>query len=88
MLDFWGVCQLSGELRVPVMKTHAYGFVDYGTDLGSSESVRGDPTHFFSRAGSGAAVGLGVKLGTVRSEYVRDCNRGVWNFMIRYGERY
>jgi hypothetical protein len=44
---------LAAEIQVPIRKTHAYGFVEYGTDLGSSKDVGGNPTEFFQRAGHG-----------------------------------
>ncbi len=66
------ILQLAAEIQVPIRKTHAYGFVEYGTDLGSSKDVQGDPTEFFQQAGHGASYGIGVKLGTVRAEYARD----------------
>ncbi len=66
------ILQLAAEIQVPIRKTHAYGFVEYGTDLGSSKDVRGNPTEFFQQAGHGASYGIGVKLGTVRAEYARD----------------
>ncbi len=64
--------QLAAEIQVPTRKTHTYGFVEYGTDLGSSKDVRGNPTEFFLQAGHGASYGIGVKLGTVRAKYARD----------------
>lgn len=80
--------ELAAEIRVPVRKTHTYGFVEYGTDLGSSKDVRGNPTEFFRRAGHGASYGVGVKLGTVRAEYARDCNAGTGTIFVRFGERF
>ncbi len=82
------ILQLAAEIRVPVRKTHTYGFLEYGTDLGSSKDVRGNPTEFFRRAGHGASYGVGVKLGTVRAEYARDCNAGTGTIFVRFGERF
>lgn len=76
------------ELRVPVKKTHAYCFAEYGTDLGSSKDVRGNPTEFFRRAGKGASYGVGVKLGSIRTEYARDCNTDTGAIFVRFGERF
>lgn len=42
--------------------THTYAFVEYGTDLGSSKDVKGNPTELFFQVGHGASYGLGVKL--------------------------
>ena len=80
--------QLALEVRVPVKKTHIYNFVEYGTDLGSSKDVRGNPTEFFRRSGKGASYGIGVKLGSVRAEYARDCNAGTGALFVRFGERF
>lgn len=80
--------EVSGELRVPVMGQHAYGFYEFGSDLGSSKDLRGNPTEYFRRAGSGVSLGGGVKLGPVRMEYAKDCNAGKGNFFLRFGERY
>jgi hypothetical protein len=40
---------------------HTYGFVEYGTDLGGSKDVQGNPTQFFQWAGHGASYGIGVR---------------------------
>lgn len=80
--------ELASELRIPIMNTHTYGFVEYGTDLGSSKDVRGNPTEFFRRAGSGMSYGLGVKLGLIRAEYIKDCNTGSGALFVRFGERF
>ncbi|MCO5603197.1 hypothetical protein L7F22_057344 [Adiantum nelumboides] len=80
--------ELAGELRVPIMNTHTYGFVEFGTDLGSSKDVRGNPTEFFRRAGNGMSYGLGVKLGLIRAEFIKDCNMGSGSLFVRFGERF
>lgn len=80
--------ELASELRVPIMNTHTYGFVEYGSDLGSSKDVRGNPTEFFRRAGSGMSYGMGVKLGLIRAEYTKDCNTGSGSIFVRFGERF
>ncbi|BDA41547.1 Protein TOC75, chloroplastic [Coccomyxa sp. Obi] len=76
------------ELRVPVLGKHVYGFYEYGTDLGSSKLVKGNPTEYYRRAGSGASLGGGIKLGAVRLEYATDANAGQGNFFVRFGERF
>ncbi|KAK3264374.1 Protein toc75-3, chloroplastic [Cymbomonas tetramitiformis] len=78
------------ELRVPVPKlnSHAYSFYEYGTDLGSSKELAGNPTEFYRRMGKGASWGGGMKLGAVRAEYVHDGNTSKGNFFIRFGERF
>ena len=75
-------------MRLPIWNTHTYGFVEYGTDLGSSKDLRGNPTEFFRRAGSGMSYGLGVKVGLVRTEYAMDCNTGSGSLFVRFGERF
>ena len=80
--------QLAGELRIPVHTTHAYLFGELGTDLGSSKTVPGNPTEYFRRAGIGASYGAGIRLGSVRTEYVRDCNNGTGSLFLRFGERF
>eukprot|EP00249_Psilotum_nudum_P007448 c20564_g1_i1 orf=226-2583(+) len=80
--------ELAMELRLPVMSTHTYGFIEYGTDLGSSKYVKGNPTEFFRRAGHGASYGVGIKLGLIRAEYARDCNTGTGSIFARFGERF
>ncbi|EFJ06297.1 hypothetical protein SELMODRAFT_270688 [Selaginella moellendorffii] len=82
------ILETAAELRVPVKNTHCYGFVEYGTDLGSSKDVRGNPTEFFRRVGHGGSYGVGVKLGLVRAEYARDCNAGSGALYVRFGERF
>ena len=78
----------AAELRLPVLGRQVYAFAEAGSDLGSSEEVRGNPTAYFRRAGAGSSVGAGVKLGAVRLETVRDNNAGRWHVLVHYGERF
>lgn len=80
--------ELATELRIPIFNTHTFAFLEYGTDLGSSKDVRGNPTEFFRRAGNGISYGLGVKLGLIRAEYTQDCNTGSGALFVRFGERF
>jgi outer membrane protein assembly factor BamA len=80
--------EMSAELRVPVLGQHVYGFYEFGSDLGSSKELRGNPTEYFRRAGAGVSYGGGIKLGPVRCEYATDCNAGKGNYFLRFGERY
>lgn len=82
--------QLAAELRIPVprLNTHAYVFGEAGSDLGSSPSVPGNPTEYFRRAGAGAAVGAGIRLASVRTEFIRDLNSGTGSLFLRFGERF
>lgn len=82
------ILELAGEIRLPVKNTHTYAFVEYGTDLGSSKDVKGNPTEFFRRVGHGASYGLGVKLGLMRAEYAVDHNAGTGSVLVRFGERF
>lgn len=76
------------QLPVPVLKKQVYGFFEFGTDLGSSKQVRGNPTEFFRRAGSGSSIGAGIKLGSVRAEYTHDRNAHKGSIFLHYGERF
>lgn len=78
------------ELRLPTpfMNQHMYGFYEYGSDLGSSEDVPGNPTVYFRKPGSGSTAGLGLKVGPSRVEYSRDLNLGRGSFMLNIGERF
>lgn len=50
--------------------------------------VRGNPTEYYRRAGSGSSVGAGVRIGAVRAEAIRDNNSGKTNLWLSYGERF
>ncbi|WVZ66444.1 hypothetical protein U9M48_015657 [Paspalum notatum var. saurae] len=84
--------EIATEVRVPITvknrQTQVYAFAEHGTDLGSSKDVKGNPTEFFRRAGSGSSYGVGVKLGAVRAEYAVDHNAGTGAFFLRFGERF
>ncbi|GAB2234034.1 hypothetical protein Droror1_Dr00003270 [Drosera rotundifolia] len=82
------ILEVAAELRVPVRNTHVYGFVEHGTDLGSSKEVKGNPTEVYRRLGHGSSYGVGVKLGLVRAEYVVDHNSGTGAVFFRFGERF
>lgn len=66
----------------------AYAFYETGTDLGSSKEVRGNPTEYFRRVGRGSSCGVGVRVGALRAEVVRDNNAGKWDLFLQYGERF
>jgi IAP75 family protein translocase len=84
------VAETAVELRLPVprLNTHAYAFWEHASDLGSSKEVPGNPTAYYRRAGAGSCSGVGVKLGAVRSEWVRDHNQGTGALFVRFGERF
>lgn len=78
------------ELRLPVPKlnTHAYAFLEHGTDLGSSKDVVGNPTAYFRKAGSGSSAGFGLKVAAIRTEYIWEGNSRKRAFWAHFGERF
>ncbi len=50
--------------------------------------MRGNPTEYYRRTGSGSSHGVGVKLGGIRAEAIRDNNSGRWHTFLAYGERF
>ena len=50
--------------------------------------VRGNPTEYYRRAGSGSSYGAGIKVGAIRAEAIRDNNAGKWHAFLAYGERF
>lgn len=52
----------AAELRVPVLGKTVYAFYEYGTDLGSSKLVKGNPTEYYRRAGRCGLIFSGVYL--------------------------
>lgn len=54
----------------------------------AAAEVRGNPTEYYRRAGSGSSVGAGVKVGAVRAEAIRDNNSGKTHVWLSYGERF
>ena len=85
--------ETAAEVRFP-LKNHglpgtAYAFVEYGTDLGSSKALEGNPTEYYRKAGSGMSLGAGVKLlGCCRFECARDMNAGKNSLLVNWGERF
>lgn len=66
-------------------------FVDYGTDLGSGDNVKGEPAVVRDKPGSAFGYGLGLRLpttlGTIRLEFALNSEGGnAFNFNI--GERF
>lgn len=85
--------ETAAELRVPLknygLPGTAYAFAEYGSDLGSSRGLEGNPTEYYRKPGAGASCGAGIKvLGACRFEYARDCNAGTGNLFINWGERF
>lgn len=80
----------SGEISFPM-----YGpvegaiFADYGTDLGSGQTVAGDPAGARGKPGTGYGFGAGIRvdspLGPLRLEYaLNDVNQRRFHFGIGY----
>jgi len=85
--------EAAAEVRAPLknigLPGTAYAFAEYGTDLGSSGAVEGNPTEYYRKAGHGMSVGVGLKvLGACRFEYARDCNAGKGTLLVNWGERF
>lgn len=85
--------EAAAEARLPLknykLPGTLYGFVEGGTDLGSSASVPGNPTEYYRKAGSGMSYGVGLKaFGACRFEYARDCNAGTGAVFVHWGERF
>ena len=78
----------AAELRVPVKGRILYAFAEHATDLGSSASVKGNPTQYFRRPGSGTSVGAGVKLGAARLEVASEGLAIPTQINVRFGERF
>eukprot|EP00803_Ostreobium_quekettii_P009719 evm.model.scf_343.9 EVM.evm.TU.scf_343.9 scf_343:69595-74279(+) len=78
------------ELRVPtpVFNHQFYGFYEYGTDMGSSKEVPGNPTQYFRKPGTSSSRGVGLKVGPVRVECVQDLNMGKTGSFVTIGERF
>ncbi|CAL0332496.1 unnamed protein product [Lupinus luteus] len=62
--------------------------MEHGNDLGSSKSLKGNPTEVYRRLGHGSSYGVGLKLGLVRAEYAIDHNSGTGALFFRFGERF
>lgn len=82
--------EMAAEVRMQVPRTRhqAYAFVEHGTDLGSAAFVKGNPTQYFKKAGSGSSYGAGIKIGAVRAEWAKDCNMGRGTWYLKFGERF
>ena len=92
--------QGTAEYRFPIVGFNAFEekfilggnlFIDYATDLGSADAVRGRPAEVRDKPGSGFGYGLGLRLptaiGTVRLEFALNSEGGnAFNFNI--GERF
>jgi outer membrane protein insertion porin family len=69
--------QATAEYRFPIVSiVGGEIFADYGSDLGTGNSVPGDPAGTRSKPGSGFGYGAGIRLnspiGSIRLDYVRN----------------
>jgi outer membrane protein insertion porin family len=84
--------QASAEYRFPIVSIVGGGmFIDYGTDLGTGDSVPGNPAGVRSKPGNGLGYGAGIRLqsplGSIRIDYAIN-NRGEGRVQFGIGERY
>jgi outer membrane protein insertion porin family len=85
--------QATAEYRFPIFSFLGLGiFADYGTDLGTSSSVTGNPAGVRSKPGNGFGYGAGIRilqtpLGTIRLDYGIN-NLGENRIQFGLGERF
>ena len=82
--------EAAAELRlpVPVLKKQVYLYGEHAQDLSAGAALAGNPKEFYNRPGSGTSLGAGMKLGALRAEVARDCNRGTATWFLHFGERF
>jgi outer membrane protein insertion porin family len=85
--------QGTAEYRFPVFSFVGGAlFADFATDIGSGDSVPGNPAGARDKPGSGYGVGLGVRvkspLGPIRVDYTILSNGGDQKFQFGIGERF
>ena len=92
--------QTSAEYRFPIFSTTAFKkeldiggalFIDYATDLGSGDTVPGEPAEARDKPGDGFGYGLGLRtltpIGIVRVDFgIND--QGDTEIIFNLGERY
>lgn len=78
----------AAEVRLPLKGRTLYAFAETASDLGSSQSVLGNPTLYYKRPGSGSSMGLGIKLGAARLECATEGFAKPSVLNIRFGERF
>ncbi|MEO0455187.1 MAG: BamA/TamA family outer membrane protein [Cyanobacteria bacterium P01_A01_bin.114] len=85
--------QATAEYRFPLFTTFLGGalFLDYATDLGSGDTVPGNPAGVRDKPGSGFGYGAGVRiqtpLGQLRLDYGFN-DQGDARFHFGFGERF
>jgi hypothetical protein len=75
-------------MPLPVLRTHAYVFAENARALSGSDDLVGRPREFYGRPGQGTSTGAGLRLGALRVEIARDCNKGSTTWFINFGERF
>ena len=83
---------ISAEYRFPIFAIiGGVLFADYGTDLGSGNSVPGNPAGVRNKPGNGGGFGLGLRvqspLGNIRIDYGLGTNGGT-QFTFGIGEKF
>ena len=92
--------QATAEYRFPLFSVNAFReefdvggalFIDYGTDLGSGDTVKGEPAIVRDKPGNGFGYGLGVRaltpIGVVRLEFALN-DRGDSKVIFNIGDRF
>ena len=84
----------SAEYRFPLPVLNSLGgvvFADFASDLGSGDTVLGDPAGVRGKLGSGFGLGAGLRvnspLGLIRADY-GITNRGESQFHFGFGHRF
>lgn len=77
-----------GEKYIRVKDAYVYVFGEHGNDVGSSVSLKGNPTKSYMRKGHGSSYGGGIKLNNLRLEYAVDHNANRGGFFVNYGDRF
>jgi outer membrane protein assembly factor BamA len=84
----WLETALELRVPVPVLRTHAFVFAENARALSASDDLAGRPREFYGRPGHGTSTGVGLRLGALRVELARDCNKGSTTCFINFGERF
>ncbi|KAG0599508.1 hypothetical protein M758_12G157500 [Ceratodon purpureus] len=89
LASFSRFIEVAGEVRIPVpQQMEAYGFVDSLTSLHNFGALCNDPGRLAERVGRGLMYGAGIKMGTLRIEYVIEGSDQTGSLKVYTGERY
>lgn len=75
-------------MPVPLLRTHAYAFLEDARALSGKDDLAGRPREFYNQAGHGTSAGVGIRLGALRLEVAKDCNKNATTWFINFGERF